>query len=227
MLREERNYDFKTELLFVHKQGVRKEGLLPQKDEFAFADGVKIFVEDSQNRVIMTAVRDFEDYLFTSMDISASIVKKPQDATVRITLGRDLGEATGYMGYRVTVERDGVKIEGHDERGVAQALYYLEDLMNIRKAPFLTVGKVERRALFSPRITQSPFGMYAYPDEAFACGSASITRTFLPNVANEAARLIAVVVFPTPPFWLAKAIIFPIFLSLLCLSLFATAMLRR
>lgn len=168
MLREERNYDFKTELLFVHKQGVRKEGLLPQKDEFAFADGVKIFVEDSQNRVIMTAVRDFEDYLFTSMDISASIVKKPKDATVRITLGRDLGEATGYMGYRLTVARDGVKIEGYDERGVAQALYYIEDLMNIRQAPFLTVGTVERKALFSPRITQSPFGMYAYPDEAFA-----------------------------------------------------------
>jgi hypothetical protein len=29
-------------------------------------------------------------------------------------------------------------------------------------------------------------------------------------VANEAARLMVVVVFPTPPFWLAKAIIFPI-----------------
>lgn len=168
MLKKERNYDFKAELLNVHKQGIRNERLLPQKDEFAFADGVKIYVEDSQNRVIMTAVRDFEDYLFTSMNVCAYIVKKPQGATVCITLGQDLGEATGYMGYRLTVGVNSVKIEGYDERGVAQALYYIEDLMNIRKAPFLTVGKVERKALFSPRITQSPFGMFSYPDEAFA-----------------------------------------------------------
>ena len=40
--------------------------------------------------------------------------------------------------------------------------------MSIRKAPFIKAGKVERKALFSPRITQSPFGMYEYPDEAFA-----------------------------------------------------------
>lgn len=168
MLQAERNYDFKKELLTIHKQGIRDEEILPQKDEFAFLDGVKIYVEDSQNRVIMTALRDFEDYLFTSMNVCAHIVKKPQGATVCIALGQDLGEATGYMGYRLTVECDSVKIEGYDERGIAQALYYIEDLMNIRKAPFLTVGKVERKALFSPRITQSPFGMFSYPDEAFS-----------------------------------------------------------
>lgn len=39
------------------------------------------------------------------------------------------------------------------------------------------------------------------PEVAFACGSASMSKTFLPNFAIEADRLIAVVVFPTPPFW--------------------------
>ena len=48
------------------------------------------------------------------------------------------------------------------------------------------------------------------PDVALACGSASISSTFLPLVASDAAKLIDVVVFPTPPFWFAKAIIFPI-----------------
>ena len=52
------------------------------------------------------------------------------------------------------------------------------------------------------------------PDEAFACGSASITNTFFSSVANDAAKFMVVVVFPTPPFWLAKAIIFPILISL-------------
>jgi hypothetical protein len=38
------------------------------------------------------------------------------------------------------------------------------------------------------------------PEEALACGSASTTSTFFSSVASEAARLIVVVVFPTPPF---------------------------
>ena len=50
------------------------------------------------------------------------------------------------------------------------------------------------------------------PLEAFACGSASTTSTVFSSVASDAAKLMVVVVFPTPPFWLANAMIFPIFL---------------
>ncbi len=168
MLEKQRNYDFKTELLTVHKKDVRAEEARPESNEFAFQDGVKIYVQDYENQVIMTAARDFEEYLFTSMNVSSRIVKSPKDATVSVTLGHNLGEGDGYMGYRITTDASSVTIEGFDERGVAQAFYYLEDLMNIRKAPFIAVGRTERKALFSPRITQSPFGMYEYPDEAFA-----------------------------------------------------------
>ena len=38
------------------------------------------------------------------------------------------------------------------------------------------------------------------PDVALACGSASINKTLCSNTAKLAAKLIAVVVFPTPPF---------------------------
>ena len=48
---------------------------------------------------------------------------------------------------------------------------------------------------------------------ALACGSASMMSTRLPSVASEAARLMDVVVFPTPPFWLAIAIILSIVYS--------------
>src|SRR5690606_27777048 len=41
-------------------------------------------------------------------------------------------------------------------------------------------------------------------------GSASTRSTFLPARARPAARLMAVVVFPTPPFWFAIAMIFAI-----------------
>ena len=165
MLKKQNNYDFKSELLIIHQPNIIDNSLVKEKDEFAFFDGIKILVENPENIVIMTAVRDFEDYLFTSMNIS-SHVKKSGDAEMKIRLGKDLGEADGYMGYRITVSENGVLLEGHDERGVAQGLYYLEDLMNIRKVPFIKHGVVARKALFAPRITQSPFGMYEWCDEA-------------------------------------------------------------
>src|SRR2546423_756970 len=37
------------------------------------------------------------------------------------------------------------------------------------------------------------------------CGSTSTSSVFTPRRASETARLIAVVVFPTPPFWLTIA----------------------
>src|SRR3569832_2633593 len=53
------------------------------------------------------------------------------------------------------------------------------------------------------------------PDVALPCGSASTSRTRVPQDAIIAARLTAVVVFPTPPFWLATAIV----LAMLALNL--------
>ncbi len=40
------------------------------------------------------------------------------------------------------------------------------------------------------------------PEEALACGSQSTSSTLSPWSAREAERLMAVVVLPTPPFWL-------------------------
>src|SRR5712672_3459601 len=41
--------------------------------------------------------------------------------------------------------------------------------------------------------------------DALPCGSRSSKRTFSPTAAKAVARLMAVVVLPTPPFWLAIA----------------------
>src|ERR1700727_1186480 len=43
------------------------------------------------------------------------------------------------------------------------------------------------------------------PVEALPCGSRSTISTRSPTAASAVARLIAVVVLPTPPFWLAIA----------------------
>src|SRR5690606_12615671 len=50
-------------------------------------------------------------------------------------------------------------------------------------------------------------GSMPSPVEALPCGSRSTSRTLSPSSASAAERLIAVVVLPTPPFWLATAMI--------------------
>src|SRR3972149_4905154 len=54
-------------------------------------------------------------------------------------------------------------------------------------------------------LSASPLGEPPAPDVAFAWGSRSTRRVAFSITAREAARLTAVVVFPTPPFWLATA----------------------
>ena len=54
---------------------------------------------------------------------------------------------------------------------------------------------------------------------ALPCGSKSINKTLRFVAANEAAKLTAVVVLPTPPFWFAIAIIFPTSASIYILLL--------
>src|SRR5512142_2162460 len=55
------------------------------------------------------------------------------------------------------------------------------------------------------------------------CGSASINNVFRPRRASATARLMAVVVFPTPPFWLTIARTLPTLLLCFFGYRFATA----
>src|ERR1700751_3122397 len=50
-------------------------------------------------------------------------------------------------------------------------------------------------------------GWMPSPTESAPCGSKSTSRTRWPRSARAAPRLIVVVVLPTPPFWLATAMI--------------------
>ena len=166
----EKSYDFKLDLLKVHKKDVRKADLLPTGEEYEIKSGLTLLLPDfDEDEVILTAARDFIDYLFVSQGVSAMLSREEATGDVlRISLNKDLGEASGYMGYRITVTDTGITLEGYDVRGVAQGLYSLEDRMNLRRAPYLKKGTVCRRAVFKSRRTNSPFGMLEYNDAALS-----------------------------------------------------------
>ena len=139
----ERNYDFCKRLLEVHKKNRRDKSLLPLDNEFYFESPTAILMPEGAGEITVTAARDFADYLFTSMNVTAYVdYDRGQNikGCVRLAVNKDLGEASELRGHRLTVD-ESVFAEGYDEVGIAQALYYLEDVMNLRKAPFLEKGR--------------------------------------------------------------------------------------
>ena len=138
-------FDFRRNLESPHKPGRRDFSLKAEKDEFAFVDGCVVPNED------------FADYLKVSMGVDAKVGEK---GAITIAIDSKLKERE----YRIAVSEKGVSVVAFDERASRRALYHLEDLMNLRKAPFLKFGSECRRSVFSPRMTHSGWALDDFPD---------------------------------------------------------------
>ena len=156
----ERPYAFRERLETVHRTGLRDAALRPAADEFAFADGMK--VDDA----------DFADYLSVSMGVKASVGR---DGAVVATVDDTLRDRE----YTVEVRKDGVEIRAADNRALHQAYYHLEDLMNLRRAPFLKIGRERRRMRFSPRMIHSGYGCDVFPDNYLKRIAHQLTSIYL------------------------------------------------
>ena len=145
----ERPLEFRKRLTEVHKPNRRYRWLMPDEDEFAFTNGC--VVSDA----------DFADYLKVSMNVDACV---GEGGSVKAVLDETLEKRA----YRIEVGRDGVLVTARDARAQAQAFYHLEDLMNLRCAPFLRFGVERRRSRFSPRMLHSGYGVDEFPDAHLA-----------------------------------------------------------
>lgn len=169
-MRKENSYDFRKKLLTVHQPGLRDLSIRPKDDEFWFEDGAKIKISVNACDVIKTASTDFVDFLRVSMGIFATVVTdgiSEINTSVAQTAEEKniLGDMASYKGFMYTVDASGVNILANDERGVQQALYYIEDMMCFSKTPALPFGTVRKKPLYSPLMNHSGYGLDEYPDE--------------------------------------------------------------
>ena len=165
------NYDFRRELLTVHEADLFDPKRLPRENEFLLGEGATVAVSPDAHEVIRVAAEDFCEFLSVSMGISASVVTGTTgNVTVRLArdAGVDLGKFAAYRGFCIETDACGTVITAHDERGAAQALYYIEDLMTFEKAPVLAFGKIEKRPMYSPQMVHSAYGLDEYPDNYLA-----------------------------------------------------------
>ena len=162
-MRRESHYAFRADLCQVHARGVRDAAVRPSADDFVFADGAILAIPGDSDDVLYAAARDFEDYLWTSMGVSAA-VSKGSDGGVSVALDASLADRQ----HTVSISSGGVRIRAKDSRAAAQALYHLEDLMNLRRAPYLAAAEEDRTMRFSPRMTHSGFACDEFPDPYLA-----------------------------------------------------------
>lgn len=158
MLRTEENYAFRKRFCQAHKMIRGWKEKTPAADELELGSEVKIQL-DCDSIVAKTAAKDFAAFLKTAFGFSARFVSEGGDLQIRLDPA-----ISDYMARKIEVN-DLIEITAADDRGIAQALYDLENRLTDRQAPFLRKGIAEKKALFTPRMVHSGYGMDEFPDE--------------------------------------------------------------
>lgn len=158
-------YSFRSRLTCVHRPDRRDRALRANSDEYVFLDGMQIVYSEDAPELVRLAAEDFCDFMIVSMGINTSARSETQKAkeglipAVRVRI--DCGMKHGFD---IEISGDGVFVAASDERMAAQALYRLEDRMNLRRGPFLRCGVERRRPLFRHRFVFSGFSNDIFPD---------------------------------------------------------------
>lgn len=170
-MKREQAYEFRKKLLTVHEKDVRDYTKVPGKDMLVLETEMILELAEIKDEVVHTAAVDFLDFLKTSMGINGSLSyagQQPGKGIIRLAYASaydvDLKEAAGYKGFLIEVN-DGIEIYGYDARGIAAALFYLEDLMCMEHAPYVKKGAIRKKPMFAPSMVHSGYGMEEWPDE--------------------------------------------------------------
>lgn len=162
-LPEENRYDFRKRMIHPHVRNLRKINVKPEPEDYVIPETVKIFGQKSYGIVVEHAAEDFREFLKISMSIEAEDSDREQ-AHIALEIEKDLGEYSTYKGYEICVG-DQIVIRGYDERGLAQALYNLEDMLVYRRAPYIKRDTYHWKPMYAPMMIHSGYGFDQYPDE--------------------------------------------------------------
>ena len=170
---QEKNYDFLKRMRTVHKPDRRDMTAEPKPGEIALDDSWKIVIPAGAGQLVRRAASDFQDYLFVSMKVSVPVVEiegpgRHDKCLLLIpksfcTCDNPKPEKKGAF-ILDAVEGQGIVLCGFDERAVFFGTIHLEDVMNLREAPYLPAGKKLREPLARMRSVHSGCGIDDFPD---------------------------------------------------------------
>jgi len=172
----ERNFQFRRQLNEVHQRDRRNSALRPDATETEISNGWTIEIRPGAGAVLLQVAKDLQDYFLTSMNVSVMLLRRSADArpsegsprTIRLVDKDEWPEMGASLSversYRIVSGENAVVICGNDERGIGQGCYYLEDVMNLREAPYVPREDRIREPVFAPRMIHSGWGIDQFPD---------------------------------------------------------------
>ena len=160
----ELNYQFRQRYSVVHTPDRRDTSAVAAQNETEIDNSWAITVPNDADTVLMNAARDLVDYFFVSMGISLHLIKE-SEYTVGARIKYAVDTKLPDRSYHLSVSESEVLLIGQTERLAAQAGYFVEDLMNLREAPFLEHTDTVRTSLFTPRMVHSGYGLDMFPNE--------------------------------------------------------------
>ncbi len=172
--KREENYEFRKRLNAVHQPDRVNPGAVAEPGETVVDSSWQIVVERQARPLVLNTAKDLQDYLLVSMKLSVALSlvdnfhDMPEQSIVlaeMASLPESISTKLEHPGsYQLQITANRVLISGYDDRSVAQGSYFIEDLMNLREAPFLQHQDVVRTSKFSPRMVHSGWGMDQFPD---------------------------------------------------------------
>jgi hypothetical protein len=148
-------FEFVKTLSDTRYRAARSESAKPEADEIDLTRGWGLSAAEE----LTPAIQRFRSYMRAAMGADVALGR----AAKNITFAIDSRRVTGNEAFDVRVSPQEVAVIGHDRRGVFQAIYHLQDLMERREAPFLKAGSMARKPAWNPRYLYSYFALYGDP----------------------------------------------------------------
>lgn len=156
----EQNYDFRKRHWEYHKPDRRDPARKAKKNEIMLTADWKIGCKGEEDSIALIAVKDFQDYLFTSMGISLPLTTEDGEKVLWVEVNKKVKK-----GFVIQVEKEHVTLTAAEDKMTFRGTIHIEDMMNLEGAPVLETGKLVRKPMYDLKIVHSGTGLDYYPDE--------------------------------------------------------------
>ena len=107
----ERNYDFRKRHWAYHKPDRRDPARKEKKNEILITNEWKIGCSGDKDSIALIAVKDFQEYLFTSMGVSIALTDAPGDKVIWVEVSKKVKK-----GFVVEVDKNSVTLTAAEDK---------------------------------------------------------------------------------------------------------------
>ena len=134
----------------------------PAENEADLSRGWALLASSSSG-VPPDLIKGFQTYLVSAMGSILILDNERRSKPKLFRIGIDSSISHTSGSFELTVNKNEVRVLGHDVQGVREALSYIQDKMEERGGPYLPYGTIRRDARLDPRYVYSYFALYGDP----------------------------------------------------------------